>query len=324
MAYVLGQIPEDEWRRAETKRLRNRIRNQRRYKPDAWLRSGIVLTLAPELEARFQDDLRPLLTQHHRAWVDVPDGSRDKLRFGWRRFMLDRPRPDAWRAKAEAAMLDLAQRYERRGAPLPELQHDDGMGSHVLRVTRRPTAYSKRTRMTGAEVGRALSAPAMVSAAIGREKAVKEAKAAKVVAKAEKAARAAARVAAGYSGRGRPRREHVPSSSPSYADPQSLLVPPRAHMEETVQQRLDRLQQLYRVCLPALQAAMEAHPGCFDLATAMGALEQRENGDPEAWLDYLAQLRRQGGAATTAGGMSAPRQTRREMILTARWAPTIE
>ena len=148
-----GRITPAQWARSEARRARNRIGNQRRYR-DGWLKPGITLAFAPALEAEFQDAARAVLGGL--TWDELPDPTRDRLRWAWRRYQLDRDRPEAWRAKAHAAVIELAAR-----GPLPDgIERDDGTGPHVIVVDRRPTGSSRRTRMTETEVEQVLSSRA--------------------------------------------------------------------------------------------------------------------------------------------------------------------
>lgn len=88
----------------------------------------------------------------------MPDLHRDQMRWAWRRFCCDRDKPAAWAAKARAILLDLRQR-----GPVPaELEHATGDERHVLFVERRATAYEWRSRISDAEIERALRAPQTV------------------------------------------------------------------------------------------------------------------------------------------------------------------
>ena len=150
--FAAGRITPEQWARSEARRVRNRIGNQRRYR-DSWFKPGLTLAFVPALEAKFQESARALLGGL--TWDDLPDRTRDRLRWAWRRYQLDRDRSEAWRAKAHAALVELAAR-----GPLPDaIEHDDGTGAHVIVVERRPTGFSRRTRMTETEVERARASP---------------------------------------------------------------------------------------------------------------------------------------------------------------------
>jgi hypothetical protein len=282
-AMLVGQLPEFKWLYAEAQRARNKVRNRRRYGGDRWLLPGIVLMFGDKLEVRFQSDLCPVLSRHHLYWDGVPDGHRDQLRFAWRRFVLDRPYPDAWRAKAEAAMLDLKLRCDKRGgSDLPELIHADGTEDFVVRIERAPPAYSKRRRLSERELADALNAPRRV---LERHQA-----------EANKLTPAEARKA-----------------DKARAD---MEVKANAALGPMTNARIARRQQLVRECRVALDAAAAEHQR-FDLEQALSALERVGTGDPEAWIDYLA------GLAKPAPPLPPHKLTRREKVLAARWDPTI-
>ena len=156
-ALAAGRITPEQWARAEAQRTRNRVCNRRRYR-DGWLKPGLTLAFAAPLEAAFQDAARAVLGG--RGWDGLPDATRDRLRWAWRRYQLDRDKPDAWQAKARAALIELAAR-----GPVPAgIEHDDGRGAHLIRVDRRPSGFSLRTRVTEAELDRALALPGRVKA----------------------------------------------------------------------------------------------------------------------------------------------------------------
>jgi hypothetical protein len=124
---------------------------------------GLTLRFSPEMEARFQMDVT--LALQGRPWDAVPDYYRDQLRWAWRRFCLDRDKPAAWDAKARAILLDLASRGP---VEVDDLPHATGHEPHVLFVERRATAFEWRSRVSAAEIERALKAPAAVQKAILR------------------------------------------------------------------------------------------------------------------------------------------------------------
>lgn len=154
-AMLAGKVAPEAWQHSEIRRLRNRICNRRRYKR-GWWAAGITLAFGAGLEAAFQADAATVLGD--RQWEGLPDATRDRLRWGWRRYMLDRPRPEAWRAKAQAALLEA----DVRGAAPHALEHDPGSGAHVTLVTRRPFGHSLRTIMPEDEVARVAALPGQV------------------------------------------------------------------------------------------------------------------------------------------------------------------
>ena len=160
-AFEAGRISPEQWARSEAQRARNRICNQRRYK-GGWLRPGVTLAFGPALEATFQDAARGVLGG--RTWDGLPDATRDHLRWAWRRYQLDRDRPEAWQAKARAILLALAAREL-----VPEgFEHDLGTGAHVVLVERPPFGFSLRTTITPAEVEKAMALPGQVQACLAR------------------------------------------------------------------------------------------------------------------------------------------------------------
>lgn len=160
-AFEAGRISPEQWARSEAQRTRNRICNQRRYK-GGWLRPGLTLAFAPDLEAAFQEAARGVLGG--RTWNGLPDPTRDRLRWAWRRYQLDRDRPEAWQAKARAILLALAA----RGTVPDGLEHDLGTGPHVIVVDRAPGGFSLRTTITDAELDKAKALFGQVQARLAR------------------------------------------------------------------------------------------------------------------------------------------------------------
>lgn len=146
-----GEISPERWRVMEAKAARNRIVALRRRKTK-WHWPGLTIRFSDGLEAAFRSDLAAVLD---RPWDELPDCTRDHLRWKWRRFRLDRDRPEAWRAAAMGALLWL----DGKGAPPTALRRGDPFASWVVYVDRRPNGYSKRTRMPDSEVQAALRAP---------------------------------------------------------------------------------------------------------------------------------------------------------------------
>jgi hypothetical protein len=149
-----GRISAAKWFKDEARRTRTRIRDQQRRKRDGWTLPGATLRFAEPIEARFRMDVAPLLPH---PWSDIPDLHRDQLRWAWRRFMLDRQKPEAWDGKARAIMQDLRDRGPFDSVAL---EHASGLEPHVLVCARRATAYEWRSRLSQAEVARAIQAPA--------------------------------------------------------------------------------------------------------------------------------------------------------------------
>jgi hypothetical protein len=94
----------------------------------------------------------------------VPDFHRDQLRWAWRKYCLDRQKPAAWDSKGRAIVLDLKARGQ---VEVDDLPHATGHEPHVLVVDRRCTAFEWRSRVSAAEIERAMAAPAEVQKAIG-------------------------------------------------------------------------------------------------------------------------------------------------------------
>ena len=161
--FEAGRISPEQWARSQVRRTRNRISNQRRRVRDGWLLPGLTLAFGPELEGAFQGAARVVLCGL--AWDTLPDPTRDRLRWGWRRYQLDRDRPEAWQAKAAAVLLDLATH-----GPIPDgIEHDPGTGAHVVVVDRRPSGFSLRTTITEAELGKAKALPGKVRARLAKQ-----------------------------------------------------------------------------------------------------------------------------------------------------------
>ncbi len=158
-----GRLPAAKWFKDEERRMRTRIRDRQRRKRDGWLLPGLTLRFPSGIEARFRGDAALVLGGQ--SWDQVPDYHRDQLRWAWRKFALDRQKPTAWDAKSRAIVLDLASRGP---VDADDLAHATGHETHVLFVERRCTAFEWRSKVSEAEIERALAAPAEVQKAILR------------------------------------------------------------------------------------------------------------------------------------------------------------
>jgi hypothetical protein len=148
-----GRYPATKWFRDEARRTRTALRDRQRRKRDGWVMPGLTLRFSDPIEARFRQDVASLLRV---AWPDVPDLYRDQLRWSWRRFMLDRQRPDAWDAKSRSLLTELTARGPAGAEPL---EHANGSEPHVLFVGRRATAFEWRSKLPSDVVERALRSP---------------------------------------------------------------------------------------------------------------------------------------------------------------------
>ena len=157
-AFLAGDVPGEVWREAEARRERTRISNRRRY-ARGWLLPGLTIRFNPVLEGEFQDAVGRHLV---RPWAEMPDGHRDRLRWAWRRYHLDRDLPDAWAAKAGAVMADLRARPAYEPAIV---EHDDGLADYVILVERRAYGSSKRSKIDPSEIARITSPAAIANAA---------------------------------------------------------------------------------------------------------------------------------------------------------------
>jgi hypothetical protein len=158
--FECGRLPAATWFKDEARRTRTAIRDRQRRKRGGWALPGVTLRLSEPIEQRFRADLQPLLPH---LWSVIPDFHRDQLRWAWRRFMLDRQKPEAWNAKARAILLDLKSRRLPQGA---ELAHATGFEPHVLACERRAAAFEWRSRLPQAEIDRAIQASVTVRKAI--------------------------------------------------------------------------------------------------------------------------------------------------------------
>jgi hypothetical protein len=163
--FLSGRYPSWKWFKDEARRARTAITDRQRRKRNGWVLPGLTVRFSPEIETRFQVDVAFVL--QGRSWDAVPDYHRDQLRWGWRKFQLDRQKPAAWDGKARSVMLDL----DARGpVEVDDLAHATGHEPHVLPVDRRCTAFSWRSRVSPAEIERALAAPVEAQKAIARRK----------------------------------------------------------------------------------------------------------------------------------------------------------
>jgi hypothetical protein len=319
--YGRGWITEAQWLAAEAKRMRNKINNQRRPppkgRPNAWMLPGITVRFGPEIEAQFQQDAAPVLSRAAMFWQDLPDLHRDKLRWAWRRFSFDRPRPEAWAARATAVMLDLAA----RGEYLPELlTHDDGLGDHCIVVTARPNAFSKRTKITQAEVARAFGAPAKATreakaAAVKAAKAAADAQAPKATA-AKAKLRAAEPPAVRAARLARKAATSRAARAARWTKPNVGSTRPMAAIDEAAgpadEDRAARRHALHRDAHAILAKLEGEHPEAFDIEAALNALEAQADGATYAWVNFMTGLR---------GGGRVGQRSRRAALANARRVP---
>jgi hypothetical protein len=141
-----------------------------------WMEPGITLAFSDRLEARFRQDLAPHLRRHAREWENLPDAHRDRLRWHWRRYKLDRPGVGGdfvWDAKCDAVLLDVEGREARWPQYKPDVYdqvRNDGCGlPWVIHVDRRAPGWSDRMRpVTQAEVDRAMALPGKIKARFAR------------------------------------------------------------------------------------------------------------------------------------------------------------
>jgi hypothetical protein len=163
-----GRYPAAKWFKDEARRARTAIRDRQRRKHDGWRLPGVTLRFADPLEVNFRADISVLLRA---PWSEVPDYFRDQLRWAWRRFVLDRQKPDAWGAKGRAILLDLGARGPFEG---DTLEHATGHEPHVLCVDRRATAFEWRARLSNEDVNRALGSVATMRRAIAQRHATEQ------------------------------------------------------------------------------------------------------------------------------------------------------
>jgi hypothetical protein len=134
-----GEMPFEAWQRAERRRTANRIK-------DVWKRApwapGATIDLG-QYEGRFQDDLAAVGVRA----TELAPSVLDAARWRWRRTRLDRDRPEVWHGWVT---IQLRKRINDAGRPAGS---DDGSPvasaavQALFQVSRRPTGYSKRTRL---------------------------------------------------------------------------------------------------------------------------------------------------------------------------------
>jgi hypothetical protein len=166
--FYRGCLSWEDWSFQQQQRARNPL--GKRLDPAAasrWPEPGLTLAFSANLEARFRQDLERHLRQHDRHWDGLPDAHRDRLRWAWRRYKLDRPgalSDQVWDAKCDALLFDVEGREARWPQHRPEAYDhapDDGGGvPWVIVIAARASPGSARCKpVTQGEVNKALALP---------------------------------------------------------------------------------------------------------------------------------------------------------------------
>jgi hypothetical protein len=174
--FQAGRLSPADWNRQQQRRARARLAGRLAARSASrWPEPGLTLAFSAVLEERFRQDLERHLRQHDRIWEDVPDAHRDRLRWNWRRYKLDRPGAvgdQAWGAKADYLIIDIEGREKKWPQHRPEnyahVPDDGGNVPWVIHVAARPVRGDRLKPITQAELDKALALPAKTAARYAR------------------------------------------------------------------------------------------------------------------------------------------------------------